>query len=72
VVQRALRERTNAEKKAERDARMQGVLLRARAEQQKLACDELARRFVGSTGDSCGCHRGEARAGAATRTLRGQ
>jgi hypothetical protein len=45
-VQLALRERTNAEKKAERDTRLQGVVLRGRAEQQKLACEELARRVV--------------------------
>mmetsp|Transcript_92273 Transcript_92273/g.143940 ORF Transcript_92273/g.143940 Transcript_92273/m.143940 type:complete len:1022 (-) Transcript_92273:41-3106(-) len=46
VMQRALRERTDAEKKAERDARMQGVILRSRCEHQKMACDELARRLV--------------------------
>jgi hypothetical protein len=46
VLETALRERTDAEKKAERDARLQGVILRSRVENQKMACDELARRVV--------------------------
>eukprot|EP00930_Biecheleria_cincta_P026996 TRINITY_DN1896_c0_g1_i1.p1 TRINITY_DN1896_c0_g1~~TRINITY_DN1896_c0_g1_i1.p1 ORF type:complete len:1187 (+),score=308.28 TRINITY_DN1896_c0_g1_i1:338-3562(+) len=44
--QHALRISTEQLKTAERDARMQRVLFRTKAEEQRLACDELARRLV--------------------------
>jgi len=46
VLARALRERTDQQKKAERDARMQVVVFRAREEERQMTCDELARRLV--------------------------
>lgn len=45
-VQRALRERTDQQKRSERDVRMQTVIFKSQAEDQRLACDELARRLV--------------------------
>lgn len=46
VVQRALRERTDQQKKIERDARLQTVIFRHQREKQQAACNELARRLV--------------------------
>jgi len=46
MVQRALRERTDQQKKIERDARLQTVIFRHQREKQQAACNELARRLV--------------------------
>eukprot|EP00931_Biecheleriopsis_adriatica_P070028 TRINITY_DN4382_c0_g1_i16.p1 TRINITY_DN4382_c0_g1~~TRINITY_DN4382_c0_g1_i16.p1 ORF type:complete len:566 (-),score=175.93 TRINITY_DN4382_c0_g1_i16:224-1921(-) len=45
-MSRALRERTEQQKQIERDARMQVLLFRSREEEQRMTCDELARRLV--------------------------
>lgn len=45
-VRRALRERTDQQKRTERDVRMQTVIFTSQSEEQRLACDELARRLV--------------------------
>eukprot|EP00441_Pelagodinium_beii_P017916 CAMPEP_0197654810 /NCGR_PEP_ID=MMETSP1338-20131121/39071_1 /TAXON_ID=43686 ORGANISM="Pelagodinium beii, Strain RCC1491" /NCGR_SAMPLE_ID=MMETSP1338 /ASSEMBLY_ACC=CAM_ASM_000754 /LENGTH=247 /DNA_ID=CAMNT_0043230323 /DNA_START=120 /DNA_END=860 /DNA_ORIENTATION=- len=46
LMLRALQERTDQQKQLERDARMQVVLFRSREEEQRMTCDELARRLV--------------------------
>lgn len=46
VMHRALRERTDQQKRVERDARLQTVVFRHQREKQQAACSELARRLV--------------------------